>query len=402
MSKLSLFLLFYKRSNFSNFLISLSLSQKKVPTVFSLPQRKSEFKKLAKAFAETYLQSNDNLVLKNTGLSSVHLSRGDHARAPDAQLQMRTICTTLKVHILKLLSSRNKDGEETVNKTKHLRRSSRSPMKSSTEIASSNNSKEYDVEYALFLNLKHMHALIKWINVTAFLEDSECDLETFVNIIADNLTKRLSNRKITFDDSSNESVTVEPGDPNVWNSKNENVHMCVANSIFEGMTFLLSVTAWKLLSVQNSDGLVIQEDDIDKVNSDENSDDDENEVNHIVLRFRNRIIALVLQCFNLFVSPQSGKESTLSPLQLSFYDTVQEYAGQISSDLRTLFPKEWSNASSSLLRALSINDDAPLIAVSKSYHERRSLNFTSLKIDFDSLFFLDRVMFIFFGLKRRR
>ena len=158
MSKLSLFLLFYERSNFSNFLISLSLSQKKVPTVFSLPQRKSEFKKLAKAFAETYLQSNDNLVLKNTGLSSVHLSRGDHARAPDAQLQMRTICTTLKVHILKLLSSRNKDGEETVNKTKHLRRSSRSPMKSSTEIASSNNSKEYDVEYALFLNLKCMRA----------------------------------------------------------------------------------------------------------------------------------------------------------------------------------------------------------------------------------------------------
>ena len=275
-------------------------------------------------------------------------------------------------------------------------------MKSSTEIASSNNSKEYDVEYALFLNLKRMRALMKRVDVTAFLEDSDCDLEKFVNIIADNLTKRLSNRKITSDDSSNESVTVEQGDPNVWNSKNEKVHMCVANSIFEGMTFLLSVTAWKLLSVQNSDGLVIQEDDIDKVNSDENSDDDENEVNHVVLRFRNCIIALVLQCFNLFISPQSGKESTLSPLQLSFYDTVQEYAGQISSDLRTLFPKEWSNASSSLLRALSINDDAPLIAVSKSYHERRSLNFTSLKIDFDYLFFLDRVMFIFFGLKRRR
>ncbi len=336
--------------------------------------------KLAKALAEIYLQSNDNLVLKNTGLSLVHISRGDHARAADAQLQMKKICTSLKDRILNLLSSQNKDEKETANNIKQLRRSSRSPMKSSTDAASTNNSKEYDEEYTLFLNLKRLRALVKRIDVTSFLEDSGCDLEKFVNIIADNLTKRLTNRKIISDDSSDESGPVEQGDLTVWDGENDKVHMCVANSISEGMTFLLSVTAWKLLSVQNSEGLVIQDDDFDQVNNDDKSDDDENEVDHIVLRFRNRIIALVLQCFNLFLSPQSGKESTLSPLQVSFYNTIQEYAGQVSSDLRTLFPKEWSNASSSLLRALSINDDAPLIAVSKFYREDRSTHFITLKL----------------------
>ena len=52
--------------------------------------------------------------------------------------------------------------------------------------------------------------------------------------------------------------------------------------------------------------------------------------------------------------------------QVKFADTVQKCAYLCASDMRSLCPKEWSNAASSHLRLLAITEDARLIGGSKT------------------------------------
>jgi cohesin complex subunit SA-1/2 len=109
-------------------------------------------------------------------------------------------------------------------------------------------------------------------------------------------------------------------------------------------------------------------DDHDTVDNATQDEEDDNSVeDHVVIRLRNGLLSILELCFAQYI-PNSydhgDGESTAvqhSEEQHSFSDFVQLAAGRTTSDLRTLFPKEYANAASPLLRSFALQDDGRLI-----------------------------------------
>lgn len=104
--------------------------------------------------------------------------------------------------------------------------------------------------------------------------------------------------------------------------------------------------------VQREENLVVCKEDL----IDEEPDVDEDEEDHVVIRLRNRLLTVLELCFAQYIpaaDERDDDETTVkhSPAQLSFADFVQLSAGLVIADLRTLFPKEYAEASSPLLRS---------------------------------------------------
>ena len=104
-------------------------------------------------------------------------------------------------------------------------------------------------------------------------------------------------------------------------------------------------------------------------NTEEEDDDDSSVEDHIVTRLRNRLLSLLELCFAQYLpgaddrdddETSMGKRS-FSSEQVAFADFVQLAAGKVTSDLRTLFPKEFTEAASPLLRSFALVDDGRLL-----------------------------------------
>mmetsp|Transcript_24504 Transcript_24504/g.36303 ORF Transcript_24504/g.36303 Transcript_24504/m.36303 type:complete len:1119 (+) Transcript_24504:1970-5326(+) len=358
-----------------------SLPRYLIPTVFSLPQRKKDFTSLNKNLSEIYLQSNDENVLRNVALSLAYLSRGDHTRAPEARLQLQKVFQQLRDRVEDMLLSedadqsgttkrkRGRDNDNATPASKKMRndRARSASSKGSTlsdesddEGDKENSSKEADIEYALSLNLKRLRVLSKRCDLSEFFDDSgdNNELEALCSAVTDGLARRLKMRKVTTGEN-------EKSGSKIWRSGDSRVHKIVADGVSEGLMFLLSIIAWKLYAIQEQEGLVV-DDNEDLLEESPGGDDDEEVQDHIVLRLRNRLIALTELCFEQFLPDvvSDEDEETSSPYteeQIVFADAVQISAGQVASDLRTLFPKELANAVSPLLRAFALVEDGRLI-----------------------------------------
>ena len=116
-------------------------------------------------------------------------------------------------------------------------------------------------------------------------------------------------------------------------------------SIFTQFTVLC--TAWFTHSVQISENLVAEDDDLID-NAMEEDEDEKSAEDHVVTRLRSRLLSTLELCFAQYIpsSEDHGDgESTVaqhSEEQHSFADFVQLAAGKVTSDLRTLFPKEYA------------------------------------------------------------
>lgn len=109
-------------------------------------------------------------------------------------------------------------------------------------------------------------------------------------------------------------------------------------------------------------------DDVDLDNNiTEDDEEDSPEKDHVVTRLRNGLLSTLELCFAQYIPSsfdQGDGESTVvqhSEEQHSFSDFVQLTAGKVTSDLRTLFPKEYADASSPILRSFALQDDGRLI-----------------------------------------
>jgi hypothetical protein len=65
-------------------------------------------------------------------------------------------------------------------------------------------------------------------------------------------------------------------------------------------------------------------------------------------------------CFDQFILEEDEESACAHRVEWSH--SIQESAGLTACDLRMLFPKEWAETASPLLRALAITDDSRLIA----------------------------------------
>lgn len=341
--------------------------------MFSLPQRKNDFLALVKNLSDIFLESSDEIVLQNTALSLVSLSRGGHTRASDARLHLQRVASSLSVRAMELLASEPDKGLGTKRKSPHaLKKSSkrRRSFKASASAEDSDDdevdSESRDVEYAISLCLRRLRVLSKRCDLAALLDDELSDddstvqtIDDLCNAVVSGMEKRLKEREIVVDDTFGDDsprVTV----PKIWRSGDQSIHEVVACSVKESLSLLLSVTAWKLCLAQKEDGILVQEDEDLTSDLDQHSDETDK---HGVLAHRKQMITLLVLCFEQFLPPDANlhdNEWAYSKEHVAFADQVQAHAGQVSGDLRSLFMKEWAQAASPLLRECALTDDSPL------------------------------------------
>jgi cohesin complex subunit SA-1/2 len=332
-----------------------------VPSVFSLSQRKTDFVALTKNLTEIFLQSNDEKVLVNSALSLASLCEGDHARAVEAKTALKKTIGELRNRILVHLSA---DEENEIEKDKNLNSPGKATLKIESKDDSSTRpiSKEIDKNYALYFNLKRIGVLSKRIDVSDYIgnnEDTNDHIEEFCNFICDGLAQRLTTYKVKVSgNDEGKGIDTEPKE-SVWKEKDQRLLRVAALVVHEGLQLLLSVIAWKVKSMQEEHQLFLDEDELIKAAKEHDKSEDDSD--HISIRLKDRLIVLVELCFEQHL-PESEEDDLYSLAQHEWSDSIQEMGGLIASDLRSLFMKEWSNASSPLLRAAAITEDSRLIA----------------------------------------
>jgi len=349
-----------------------------VPSVFSLPQRKNDFLALVKNLCDIYLESSDEYVLENIALSLYALSQGGHTRASDARLHLQRVASTLSGRVIELLED-SKD-EETGSK----RKSSAKPKKSSKRrrkndedsLASDDSdddddidSESRDIEYAISSCLRRLRVLSKRCNLSELLDESASEDDSAAGTVGDlcgavvtGIEKRLKERAVEVEAPADGIENDEPivSIPDIWKSGDQAVHDAVACSVKDSLSLLLSITAWKLTMAQKEGNIILQDDEDIVMEEDEEGDDNDM---FGVVRQRDQLFAMLVLCFEQFLPPKedlSEDEPMYSKEHILFADQVQEHACQITGDLRCLLPKEWSEASSPLLRACALTDDQSL------------------------------------------
>lgn len=338
-----------------------------LPTVLSLPQRKQDAVTLIKNLGEVYLSSSDDEILFNTAVSMVSLSKGEHARVSEAKTQLRKVVVELRDRLCDLMagddatvatSAWSLDKSDLTSNNSKKRRSSR--KKSSDNSAASSQSSltdgetaAADTEYSIFLNLKRLRCLSKRCDLSVFFGsgDEMNQLELLCNFVCDGINRRLRSCKPL-------DIRIEGADEETTVQKlvtSPEVLAAIGKSVQEGLQFVLSVIAWSLEKVQRDEKLVVRNEDL--IHEEPEMEDDDEEVeDHVVIRLRNRLLTVLELCFAQYIpSPdeRDDDETTIkhSPAQLSFADFVQLSAGNVIADLRMLFPKEYSEAASPLLRS---------------------------------------------------
>lgn len=131
----------------------------------------------------------------------------------------------------------------------------------------------------------------------------------------------------------------------------------------------LSILAWSLDAVQTEENLVLSNEDF--IDNEHDDDDDEEEpTDHTVIRLRNRLLSILELCFAQYIpgSEECDDDETSgvrhSQDQIAFADFVQLAADKATADLRQLFPKEYAEAASPILRSFALKEDGRLIGAS--------------------------------------
>eukprot|EP00804_Cyclotella_cryptica_P015054 CCRYP_000638-RD/>CCRYP_000638-RD protein AED:0.18 eAED:0.18 QI:0/0.75/0.6/1/0.75/0.6/5/233/1090 len=387
----------------------VSLPRFILPTVLSLPQRKQDALTLFKNLGEVYLSSSDDKILFNTAVSLVSLSKGDHARASESKAQLRKVVVELRDRLCDMMAgddatvatsglSIDPDQSDFTSHYSKKRRTSRKNASDNGSAASSQSSltdgetAAADTEYSIFLNLKRLRYLAKRCDLSAFFGNGEDvnQLELLCNFVCDGMNRRLRACKPL-------DIRLEALDEETTMHKlisSPEMLAAIGKSVQEGLQFILSVigmfqskfilkfysspktnilglllslmyVAWSLDKVQREANLIVCNDDLIDYEPKDQGDEDADD--HVVIRLRNRLLTVLELCFAQYIPATDDRDddetsvAKHSPAQLSFADYVQLAAGSVFADLRTLFPKEYADAASPLLRSLALKEDGRLV-----------------------------------------
>ncbi len=320
-----------------------------------------------------YLETSDDEVLENISCALAFFACGDHARKAEAQLQLKNLSNALKERLLALAT----DGTSEM----HVKRSTRFSLDfaaasdSVTSLGSSQNSASIasgkneeaitlDTEHSLSMCLKRLRVLSKRCNIANLLEIAPDEamngmsIENFCTSIGMMTKTRLEERQVASD-----TGTSDPIIPLIWTTGNQRIHDLVAKSVNEALSLLLSIVAWQTsVAVEREEGIF----DVDErechapLASSTDKDADQ-----FVLRLRGDLVKLLQLCWEQCLD--GFDLNTFSEEHIKFADSVQQHACQIAGDLRSLFPKEWADSPSSLIRAFALTDDGLLVGGSVRY-----------------------------------
>jgi len=308
-----------------------------VPSVFNLPNRKKDFDALLSKLSEVFLESTDRTVLQNCALVVSTLAKGDHARSGEALLRLKEIAGSLRDRLSKLLGDKSK------------------LTRAEDDGSDSDEDSEFsaaDTEHAIALCLRRLGILSKrWYVADLLGDDSEENdgehaVESLCTSIAEVVAKELQARKVTLDDEE-AADTTDIQLPEIWTCSDNRIHALVADSVSETLAFFLSTLAWALNK------------EITKIEAEKSPATPDPE-KHLVISLRDGLAKLLALCFEQFIEEKEGAES-FSEEHFAFSNTIQECAGRVAGDLRSLFPKELAEADFPFLPACALTNDAHLI-----------------------------------------
>jgi hypothetical protein len=187
-------------------------------------------------------------------------------------------------------------------------------------------------------------------------------VEQLSTAVTSYLVTELKSRQLVYHhETSSSSVQI----PELWSSRDENVHSVVSRSVSDGLDFLLALVAWRLKQ------------EILRIDKDEKEPD--NVENHLVLRLRQRIEKVIGLCYEQYIPAEEMDD--YSEAHQMFSVCVQEHGIRVSGDIRTLFPRKWLQAKSPFLKAVAIEYDLLLAGGSYRFVRSRELLLKDTKDD---------------------
>jgi hypothetical protein len=349
-----------------------------MPSIFSLPARKSDFSTLVKNLSRLFLETTDEIVLINIARALATLVEGDHARIAEVRMQVKRLSSDLQDRLMELL--REGDPDAAASKTKSPTRASprrRGKPSRSTDgnssVSSNATSPEGDVEHAIYLCLLRWRIFLKGCPLPYLFDENDDDeeVEGFCTAISEAIGKKLADRRpLVADGDSTMDGAASPSVSEIWKADDVAIHGDVARAVDEALQVLLCVIAWKVLETLKDRATVLTAakehggDALSELLLEEVEAED-----LAVLRMRNRLVKLFGMCFDQYLPESEGVEYTAE--REEFAILVQSSASRFASDARNLLPREWSKAKDPVRKALALTNDLQLIGGVARYFQSR-------------------------------
>ena len=341
-------------------------------SMLGLPSRKADFQNLVKTLCQLYLDSTDEEILQNIAQTLSQWVEGDHTRVSEVKINLKRLSGALQDRLMELF--RESDPQEVATsasqksqKSKASKRSSsrkrRSSSQSQTDGGSTagnstmfSASPEADAEHSISLLMLRWDILLKQCQAKYLFEkldgeEDEDEIEGLFLTISEAMGKRLLDRMPTRDretddgDGDNETaVTTQT----IWKEQDPEVHEAVATTIKRALRVLLIILSYELHDT------LLDRKDFEDSEQQPTEDMEIDEYNFPVLKLRDNLVKLLGLCFDQHLPDTEGVEYTNE--QHEFAGSIQSGAGQVASDLRTLFPFDWSKASDPFRRALALTN----------------------------------------------
>lgn len=329
-------------------------------SVLGLPSRKTDFQNLVKTLCQLYLDSTDEQTLQNIAETLSKWVEGDHTRLSEVKVNLKRLSRALQDRLMKLF--RESDPQEVASqnskssKRRSLSRRSLSEKDGDSSAGGStmfSASPEADAEHSIALIMLRWYVLLmqcepEFLFEEADGEEDEDEIEGLFFTISEAMGKRLSDRMPNRDDEGDEDATAVTN-RTIWKELDPEVHEEVAVTIQRSLKVLLLIVSWEL------NGTLTEQKEFENSDAKDNDDDMEiDEYNYPVLKFRDNLVNLLGLCFDQHLPENEAFDYTNE--QEEFAYSVQASAGQVASDLRTLFPYDWSKSSDPVRRALALTN----------------------------------------------
>jgi len=336
-------------------------------SVLGLPSRKTDFQNLVKTLCQLYLDSTDEQVLRNIARTLSRWVEGDHTRVSEVKINLKRLSGAMQDRLMELFresdphddddEDQDQDRKRKKKKQKSRRRSNRRLSSSQTDGGSTvglgssmfSTSPEADLEHSISLLMLRWYILLMQCQTKHLFEKSsedEDEAEGLFFTISEATGKRLSDRMPTVDrDRETEDDATAVTTPAIWDDDDPDVHEAAAETIRRSLKVMLLILSYEL-----HDTLV----DRKEFEASE-ADEDDTEVDEYkfpVLKLRDNLVKLLGLCFDQHLPRVEGVEYTSE--QHRFASSVQAGAGEVASDLRTLFPWDWSNAADPVRKAMAL------------------------------------------------
>jgi hypothetical protein len=294
------------------------------PQVFGLAGSKRDMECLLPCLSECFLVSTDYIVMRNCATALASIARENHPCTNDGIVCLKQLVENLHTRLLETLDANEK-------------------LTGSSADDDSTNESEMDIHNALCFCLRRFAILSKQVDVMQLLHgNTESSIkQTFA--IFTRLTvifqKELQARSIKVDSERNSII------PDIWMTRGKKKHALLVSAVSECMQFMLCTIAY-LVCVE------IQEAK-DPASLPTSRTD-------AVLQMRDALVRICSMSFDQFIN--TAESDVYSSMHIKYSLVIQEMAGRIAGDVRSLFPIQWSDAQSPILRKLSLAKESLLVA----------------------------------------